>query len=63
MNLYVRYFDSEVLVTNADDAISFLYGIDEIGMNDRIASDIRDYYASDNRFPKRYRFALRCTSS
>ncbi|MDE5986979.1 MAG: hypothetical protein K2H16_06840 [Prevotella sp.] len=55
MNLYVRYFDSEVLVTNADDAISFLYGIDEIGMNDRIASDVRDYYASDNRFPKRYK--------
>lgn len=55
MNLYVRYFDSEILVTNADDAISFLYGIDEIGMNDRIAADIREYYASDNRFPKRYK--------
>lgn len=55
MNLYVRYFDSEILVTNADDAISFLYGIDEICMNERIASDIREYYESDNRFPKRYK--------
>ncbi|MCM1079320.1 MAG: hypothetical protein NC344_06120 [Bacteroidales bacterium] len=55
MNLYVRYFDSEILVTNADDAISFLYGIDEIGMNERIASDIHEYYESDNRFPKRYK--------
>lgn len=55
MNLYLRYFDSETLVTNVEDAIIFLSGIEEIGMNDRIARDIRDYFESDNRFPKRYK--------
>ena len=33
MNLYLRYFDREVLVTNVDDAIAFLAEIEEIGMN------------------------------
>lgn len=55
MNLYIRYFDSEILVKNVEDAISFLEGIEEIGMNDKIANDIRAYYESDNRFPKRYK--------
>ena len=32
MNLYLRYFDREILVDNVDDAISFLCGIDEIDM-------------------------------
>lgn len=55
MNLYIRYFDSETLVTNVDDALYFLDGIREIGMNDRIANDVREYFESDNRFPKRYK--------
>ena len=55
MNLYIRYFDSETLVTNVDDALYFLDSIREIGMNDRIARDVRDYFESDNRFPKRYK--------
>ena len=55
MNLYLRYFDSEILVTNVDDAINFLASIPEIGMNDRIADDVRSYFNSDNRFPKRYK--------
>lgn len=55
MNLYIRYFDSETLVTNVEDAIAFLSGISEIGMNDKIANDVRAYFESDNRFPKRYK--------
>ena len=55
MNLYIRYFDSETLVTNVDDALYFLDSIREIGLNDRIANDVRDYFESDNRFPKRYK--------
>lgn len=55
MNLYIRYFDSEILVTNVEDAIMFLSGIEEIGMNDKIANDVRDYFESDNKFPKRYK--------
>lgn len=55
MNLYIRYFDSETLVNNVDDAIRFLSGIEEIGINDKIAQDVKDYFESENRFPKRYK--------
>ena len=30
MNLYLRYFDRETLVSTVDDAIDFLRSIDEI---------------------------------
>ena len=55
MNLYLRYFDRETLVTNVDDAIDFLASIPEIGMNDDLADDIRDYAASEVYYPKRYK--------
>ena len=59
MNLYLRYFDSETLVTNVDDAIAFLAGIDEIGMDPELEKDIRDYAASDIYYPKRYKIRPR----
>ncbi len=55
MNLYLRYFDREILVNNVDDAIAFLADIDEIGMNPVLEKDIRDYAASDVMYPKRYK--------
>ena len=59
MNLYLRYFDNEILVHNADDAIDFLRSIPEIGMNANIENDIRDYVASDVFYPKRYKVRQR----
>ncbi|MBQ8657182.1 MAG: hypothetical protein IJ527_09075 [Prevotella sp.] len=59
MNLYLRYFDNETLVTNVDDAISFLADIDEIGMNPMLEADIREYAASDVYYPKRYKIRPR----
>ena len=59
MNLYLRYFDSEILVSNVEEAIDFLAGIDEIGMNDMLAQDIRDYVESDVMYPKRYKIRPR----
>lgn len=55
MNLYLRYFDKEILVNNVDDAIAFLADIDEIGMNPMLEEDIRSYAASDVMYPKRYK--------
>ena len=55
MNLYLRYFDREVLVNNVDEAIAFLAGIEEIGMNPVLEQDIRNYVASDVFYPKRYK--------
>lgn len=55
MNLYLRYFDREILVTSVDEAIAFLADIDEIGMNPMLESDIREYVNSDVFYPKRYK--------
>lgn len=59
MNLYLRYFDKETLVENAEKAIDFLYSIPEIGMNEDIANDIRDYAVNDVFYPKRYKVRQR----
>ena len=59
MNLYLRYFDRETLVTSVDDAIDFLASIDEIGMNPVLENDVRDYVASDVFYPKRYKIRPR----
>ena len=55
MNLYLRYFDGETLVSSVDEAIAFLSAIDEIGMNPVLEADIREYAASDVYYPKRYK--------
>lgn len=59
MNLYLRYFDREALVSNVEDAISFLADIDEIGMNPMLEADIREYVLSDVYYPKRYKIRPR----
>ena len=55
MNLYLRYFDRETLVTSVDEAIEFLRDIDEVGMNPVLEADIREYAESDVFYPKRYK--------
>ena len=59
MNLYLRYFDRETLVTSVDEAIDFLSSISEIGMTPELEQDIREYAASDVFFPKRYKIRPR----
>ena len=55
MNFYVRYFNQETLVKNADEAIRFLKSIPEIELDDETEDDIRAYIASPNTYPKRYK--------
>ena len=59
MNLYLRYFDQEVLVKNVDEAIAFLADIDEIGMNPMLERDVREYVESNVMYPKRYKIRPR----
>lgn len=59
MNLYLRYFDKETLVSNVEDALLFLRSIPEIGMDEDLEYDIRDYAASDVFYPKRYKIRPR----
>lgn len=55
MNLYLRYFDNETLVSNVDEAIDFLRSIQDIDVTPELEADVRDYAASDVYFPKRYK--------
>jgi hypothetical protein len=55
MNLYLRYFDKETLVSNVDEALFFLSSIPEIEMNPMLEADIREYVDSDVFYPKRYK--------
>ena len=57
MNLYLRYFDRETLVTSVDDAIDFLKSIPEIEMDAELEADVREYAASDLTYPKDIRYA------
>jgi hypothetical protein len=59
MNLYLRYFDQETLVSNVEEALDFLGSIPEIGLNQDLEADIRDYVASDVFYPKRYKVRQR----
>ncbi len=59
MNLYLRYFDSETLVHNVDDAIDYLSNIPEIEMTPELEADLREYAASSVLFPKRYKVRSR----
>lgn len=55
MNLYLRYFDNEVLVHNVDEALDFLRSIPDINVDSTLEQDLREYAASDVMFPKRYK--------
>ncbi len=55
MNLYLRYFDNEILVKSADEAIDFLHSIQDIELTPDMEADLRSYAASDVFFPKRYK--------
>ncbi len=55
MNLYLRYFDKETLVSNVDEAISFLKSINEIRVTPELEDDLRNYAQGDVFFPKRYK--------
>ena len=53
MNLYIRFFDNEALVHNADEALDFLSSIPEIPVDKKLEDEIRSYVDSDVTFPKR----------
>ncbi len=55
MNLYIRYFDNETLVSNVNEAINFLRSIQEINVTPDLEADLREYVSSDVMFPKRYK--------
>ena len=55
MNLYLRYFDNEVLVHNVEEALDFLSSIPDIQLTPELEDDIRNYASNDVFYPKRYK--------
>ena len=55
MNLYLRYFNREVLVSSVEEALDFLSSIPDIVLTHALEGDIRAYVASDVSYPKRYK--------
>ncbi len=55
MNLYLRYFDSEVFAYTLDEAFDFLQSIPEVDLDEFLMNDIAQYVDSSNMYPKRYK--------
>ncbi|MBO4906657.1 MAG: hypothetical protein J5486_06440 [Bacteroidaceae bacterium] len=55
MNLYIRYFDDETVVTNLDDAFAFISTFDNFQMTPQFVEDFRQYAESSMPYPKRYK--------
>ena len=55
MNLYIRFFNEEVLVENVDQAIDFLTRLPDVTIDDAICKELVAYVESKNPFPKRFK--------
>jgi len=55
MNLYLRFFNDEVLVETVDQAIEFLSRIPEVGIDDSLYNELLRYAEGNNPFPKRFK--------
>lgn len=54
-NLYIRYFDTEVVVTDINKAVDFLSSIPEIDVDEFLVNDLTAYYKGNMPYPKRYK--------
>ena len=57
MNLYVRYFDDEVVVSSVEEAVDFLNSlkIPDFQTDEAFVKDLRDFVESPVTYPKRYK--------
>lgn len=59
MNLYLRYFDDEVVVKSVDEALQFIAGIQGFNMSPQFEEDFREYVEGQMPYPKRYKVRAR----
>ena len=59
MNLYIRYFDDEVVVRSVDEALQFIAGIQGFNMSPQFEEDFRQYVEGPMPYPKRYKVRAR----
>lgn len=59
MNLYIRYFDDEVVVKNVNEALDFIAGIEDFNITPQFEADFRQYVEGSMPYPKRYKVRTR----
>ena len=59
MNLYIRYFDDEVVVKSVDEALNFIAGIEGFNVTPQFEADFRQYVEGSMPYPKRYKVRTR----
>lgn len=52
MNLYIRYFDEEVLVYSVEEALEFLASLGDVEVNDFIRLELEKFMSSNAMYPK-----------
>ena len=57
MNLYLRYFNDETVVSSVEEAVDFLKGlnIEDFEIDDKFVGDLTEFVNSDSTYPKRYK--------
>lgn len=55
MNLYIRYFDEECVVSSAEEAFDFLSSLPGVTLDEVLVKDLRQYMESSMPYPKRYK--------
>ncbi len=59
MNLYIRFFDDERVVTSTDEALEFISTFQGFKVTPDFEADFRQYAEGDVAYPKRYKVKSR----
>lgn len=59
MNLYIRYFNDEIVATSVEDALDFIRGIQGFAVTPQFEADFRQYAEGNLPYPKRYKVRTR----
>ena len=59
MNLYIRYFNDEVVVHDTEQALDFIRGIENFNCTPQFEKDFREYAEGSMPYPKRYKVRAR----
>lgn len=59
MNLYIRYFDDEIVVTSVEEALDFIRTIQGFNVTPQFEVEFREYAEGSMPFPKRFKVRAR----
>ena len=59
MNLYIRFFDDERVVTSTDEALEFISTFQGFNVTPEFEADFRQYAEGEVAYPKRYKVKSR----